>query len=217
VVCEVKAYDGPSLQTYLDTDLTWRRKEISSLIGLAQISSPVERVALIRASIPLLYAHWEGFVRNCFLAYFELVAMRKMAFDQLSQNFLYLASKSDFPKLASGNDFTSFEAFLDHMKRPQSKNKDPFRRHVNTKSNLRSDVLQALFLIAGMDYKFSEDSIFIDKEICDSRNEIAHGAGGSPELEVLIKRRDAAFALMIAVQAEIVNSVLQKLYLAQKS
>lgn len=213
----MKAFDAETLQSTLDSDLTWRRKEISALLGLAQIARADEKPALIRASIPLIYAHWEGFVRNCFLQYFDFVARRKMSYDKLSVNFLYLASKSDFPKLVSGSEVVAFDTFLDSLRRSSSKNRDPFRRYVNTKSNLRSDVLLGLFVLSGLPYRFHDCDDFIYRELCDSRNEIAHGAGGAPDLDVVIKRRDQAFGLMTGVQAEIVNAVLDKKYLALKS
>lgn len=210
----MKAFDAETLQSTLDSDLTWRRKEISALLGLAQVARVAEKPALIRASIPLIYAHWEGFVRNCFLQYFDFVARRRISFDKLSMNFLYLASKSDFPKLVNGSESVSFETFLESLRRASDKNRDPFRRHVNTKSNLRSDVLLGLFVLSGLPYRFQGHDDFIDRELCDSRNEIAHGAGGAPELDVVMKRRDQAFGLMTGIQSEIVNAVLDKKYLA---
>ena len=91
----MKIFDAGTLQSVLDADLTWRRKDVSALIGLAQIASLSNQQSLIRASIPILYAHWEGFVRNCFVRYFELVAQRRIKFSALTFNFLFLASRSD--------------------------------------------------------------------------------------------------------------------------
>ena len=48
----------------LDNDLAWRIKELSIIKNKIPQSKNNEQEALIRAGVTILYAHWEGFVKN---------------------------------------------------------------------------------------------------------------------------------------------------------
>ena len=52
------------LQDYLDKEISWRIKEIADMkIAVCRIET-VSKKTVIRAATPLLYAHWEGFVKK---------------------------------------------------------------------------------------------------------------------------------------------------------
>jgi len=46
-------------------DHVWRKREISEITALIELDSMSEsrRKVLCRSGVPLLYAHWEGFIR----------------------------------------------------------------------------------------------------------------------------------------------------------
>lgn len=47
-------------------DHIWRLREINEMrnLTLKEYSSPIQKQVLCRAGIALMYAHWEGFVKN---------------------------------------------------------------------------------------------------------------------------------------------------------
>jgi hypothetical protein len=47
----------------LQQESSWRKKEIAYLNGLV-VSDTFDQTTAIRASIVILYAHWEGFVKS---------------------------------------------------------------------------------------------------------------------------------------------------------
>ena len=51
------------LQEYLDKEFAWRLQEIDLLKTAVRRASNGYCHTLMRASIPLVYAHWEGFVK----------------------------------------------------------------------------------------------------------------------------------------------------------
>jgi hypothetical protein len=198
-----------ALQDILDTQLIWRRKEISTLFIVAKSSDFAAQNSIIRASVPLLYAHWEGFSRECFSRYLEFVSYKRIKFKNLDPSFLFIASLPSLNQIKSSGIKDSLEILKSLLMRNESVNKDAFRKRIDTKANLRSDVICDLLVFCGLDGSlFKDDISFIDKELCDPRNEIAHGSGSSPTLEVFSERRNRTFELMAKLQTAVVNAAI---------
>lgn len=208
----MKPTDASALQTILDDDLTWRRKEVSAILSLAKSSGHLERIAISRAALPLIYAHWEGYTKNCFIRYFEFVSLKRSAFSKIKINFLYLASKSELRTIGSGSEKSSIEAFENLFERLTKRNADPMRKHVNTKSNLRWDVLCDLYCIAGIENPLSGDETLINRELCDARNEIAHGQSVNADYDKLVKLRDDVFDRLSRIRNSIVFAATDGTY-----
>src|ERR1700741_2943080 len=75
-------------QEILDSSFGWRIVEISDLKTSISSASGKRQTVLIRAGIPLLYAHWEGFVKNASDAYLEFVCSRELTFRELKACFI---------------------------------------------------------------------------------------------------------------------------------
>src|SRR5216683_7302007 len=81
------------LSDALDQELAWRKKELSTIKVLVDEKNVAKsrRLVLIRAGVALLYAHWEGFVREAGSMYLDFVSYQRLKYEQLSANFLALA------------------------------------------------------------------------------------------------------------------------------
>ena len=68
----------------LSDELTWRKKELTSLKLLSESSGIAtdRQIALLRALVALLYAHWEGFIKNASSAYIEYVSFQRLRYDR---------------------------------------------------------------------------------------------------------------------------------------
>jgi hypothetical protein len=209
----MKVITASLLQDLLDAELVWRRREISSLVTALKGAGPAEQLVCVRAGIPLLYAHWEGFGRACFERYLEFVSYRRLRFNQLKPSFLFLYASGRLKGMQSAGHRESVELLREIVEGLDQTNKDTYRKHINTQSNLRSGVLKDLLALCGLNCShFDSEADFIDRELCDPRNEIAHGSGGAPELSIFIHRRDKAFLLMANLQGLIVNAALAEEY-----
>lgn len=94
-------------------------------------------------------------------------------------------------------------------------NRNPFRKMIGTKSNLRFDVLEQLCSMAGVDFgPFCDDEAFINNDLCNSRNEIAHGSPTDPSVETFIKRRDRTFDIMTKLQTILINAAVNESFKA---
>lgn len=76
------------LTDYLDSELSWRTRELSTINLQLQGADDHVQVVMIRSGVCLLYAHWEGFVRAAADRYLEYVANRRLKFRELKRNFL---------------------------------------------------------------------------------------------------------------------------------
>ncbi|WGM37692.1 hypothetical protein AMEJIAPC_00592 [Caulobacter sp. NIBR1757] len=203
----MKPITASDLQSILDSDLAWRRKEISSLVTLMKTAPFGVQGNLIRAAIPLLYAHWEGFGKNCFVRYMEHVSLKSIKFRKLKLPFLYLDALGIIKEAGTSGPAAGISALGRVLERNEKSNRTNYGKKLSTKSNLRQSVLSDLLIMCGIeDFPIAKYENFIDNQLCDPRNDIAHGVGGAPSLDTFLKRRDIAFELMTDLQASVVNS-----------
>jgi len=212
----VRPTTASTLQTILDDDILWRRREITSLVTTIGLVDIAAKATLVRSGIPLLYAHWEGFGRTCFERYLEFVSYRNLKYDQLASSFFYLKAIGRIHEIGRVPPRQGISILPELLEMKDSKHRDPMRKMANTKSNLRYDVLIELLAVCGLDSTyFASDKTFIDSDLCDARNEIAHGAGGAPSVSTFTNRRDRTFGLMTGLHTLVVNAAVMETYKAK--
>lgn len=171
-----KPFSEDDLAEQLSRDITWRVREISDLKTAIKAADRVAQTALLRATLAICYAHWEGHVRFSARKYLAHIALRKLMFSALAPQFL----RNEFlPRLGALGQKSIEERgeivdliLAGGTKRFSKVNDDL----VNTQSNLNHDVLCNICLVCGVDNSiFSEKSDFIDVILLKRRNAIAHG------------------------------------------
>ena len=184
------------------TELVWRRRELTDLRALVQElqGHPLRSRVLIRCAVALLYAHWEGFVKKSSSYYLEYVASHRLPYGKLAANFIGLTLRSKFlelgasDKISGGNNLADF--FCTELNRQSSV---PYKKVVDTKSNLSSkvliDILDALGLNAS---QFSTRLNFIDTNLVNPRNHIAHGEALDISTEEYLVLHDDVIGLIDA-------------------
>lgn len=169
------------LEDFLAQNLAWRKKELSALKLMMQ-SKEVERnkthrSCLLRSGILLLYAHWEGFIKDGATAYVCFVAMQRLRNSQLSPNFLALSLKNIFTKTQSSNrpnPHISAATFIINEMDAQSK--IMWKTAISTESNLSSNILRDITMWLGIDYSpYETKEKLIDEKLVYARNCVAHG------------------------------------------
>lgn len=163
----------------VDGDLIWRKKELTQIKFLLESGSARidQRTALLRSSVPLLYAHWEGFVKTAGLAYVEYVASQRLRLDELAVPFLALAARK---VLTEGAASKKIRAHIEVAKLFRSQLAEssalPYKAAITTRANLSSEVLHDIVMTLGLDFTpFATKTQVIDESLLASRNTIAHG------------------------------------------
>lgn len=196
-------------------ELVWRRRELTDLRGLVHGEKGALRSkVLIRASIVLLYAHWEGFVKKSGSYYLEFVAAQRVPYSDLTANFVALKLKSKFMemgasgKVASGNAVAEF--FCTAM---TARSNVPFKNIVDTQSNLSSSVLEDILAALGLDASVFETKLkFIDVNLVNPRNHVAHGEAIGLSVDEYVVLHDNVIKLIEAFRTEIENACVLKRY-----
>ena len=83
--------DLNQLTEYLDDELAWRKKELTTLKFRLDRCRTHERGVLTRAALCLLYAHWEGFVRVAATCYLDYIVRQGVHLGKITPNFVALA------------------------------------------------------------------------------------------------------------------------------
>lgn len=194
-------------------DLTWRRKELTELRALAQESDDGLRSrVVIRSAIALLYAHWEGFVKRSSGYYLEFVASHRLPYRRLTPNFVGLALRSKFKDLSASEKVSGGAALADFFCTSLDKQSSiPYRNVIDTKANLSSKVLIDIISALGLDEsKFETRLRFIDSNLVNRRNYIAHGEDKFVSLAEYLELHDDVTALIETYRNEIENSSVLK-------
>src|SRR5690606_4913035 len=79
----MKLRTASSAQDKIDEEFAWRLKEIADLKLQTSLSLGDRRKTIIRSGVPLLYAHWEGFVKASAQHFINFVSNQSIAYREL--------------------------------------------------------------------------------------------------------------------------------------
>lgn len=201
------------LTTRLQEDIVWRIRELTELVRACNEARAVRQDALLRAVVPVMYAHWEGYFVYSTNAYLNYIAEKRIMISLLKDEFWALTVKKKY-RHNQINSEKSFSRFLLEIKSLADRTfkKGIFDR-VNGQANLNSEVLELCFSCICIDSTpFQSMYDFIDKDLIDRRNHIAHGASLKFPPSEISGWRDKVVDLMRLTQAQIENAVITASY-----
>jgi hypothetical protein len=205
------------LQTALADEFAWRKKELIGLKGIvAANENNYKRDLSIRAAITILYAHWEGFIKNVGTDYLEYVSRQQLKYSELGAAFVATAIGKRVRSITGNSriqpclDAVSF--FQNEM---ETKCVLPGASAINTKSNLSSEVLREIVATLGLDYsRFLTKEKLIDEKLLHNRNNIAHGRFLIVTFPEYVVLHDEILALMQEFYNQVENAAHMGLYRA---
>ncbi len=200
----------------LSEDKAWRIRELSEIVRACNDAGGIRREALVRASIPVIYAHWEGYFVCATNSYLSFVANMRISLGLLRDEFWTLSIRRRYKHQQIAGDI-HFNRFLLQIRSESDRTfkKGDFER-INGMSNLNSDVLKWCCSQIGLNADaFSDYFEFIDNKLIHRRNFIAHGASHRVELDSVAEYRDKVIEMMRITETEIENSVFSSSYLAR--
>jgi len=166
------------LEQEMSAEFAWRKKELHALKTLV-ISNAKGRNhdMCIRAAIPLLYAHWEGFVKQIGVCYLEFVSRQRVKNKDLSLSILALALGQLIHHAVATRKIQKKMDVVDFFRNKQSERcRLNWKKAIHTRSNLNSEAFEDIIASLGLDYSvFATKEKFIDQKLLHNRNQIAHG------------------------------------------
>lgn len=213
----MKIRTAEALVDFLDAQLSWRKKELAIVLSLITSSktSDIIREVLIRSGIPILYAHWEGFVKISATHYVEFVVRQGLSYGEVKPNFVALAMKKQLASASETNKIEAMNRVADFfIKNLGDKYDMPWMLSINTKSNLSSEVLAEVISSVGLDFSFYETKKhLLDKRLLDARNNIAHGKQLLIDKEDYLEMHAEVISMLDSFSTQIQNAAVTKYYI----
>lgn len=204
------------LQNVLDGEFSWRLKEIASLKLVVRRSQSLSKKTAVRAAIPLLYGHWEGFVKNSSTHYLEYVNGQSLKYNELKSCFIVFGVKGKIQDLVSSRKSEVSISTLDFLRSElNQKAKLKIESAIRTESNLSSKVFGNIAKSIGIDTGAYESRYnLIDESLLNRRNKIAHGEYLDVDSEGFRKLADEVLYMLRLYKTDIENSVSLETYKA---
>lgn len=171
--------------TSLDDDLAWRKKEVSNLILMHNEGNDL---VIVKATLLLIYSHWEGFVKNACKSYLAYIASLSLELDKLTFNFEAIKLKGKVNDVINSSDSYTMQNELKIIEHLYNNNNQKFSLNskfknerdksiINTRDNLNTNVFSSFLLITGLGNRkcIELKSKYISEKVLDNRNKIAHG------------------------------------------
>lgn len=204
----MKIRTAEQLQNALDDDFAWRRKELTTVYTAIKSSRTKLLNTNIRIGVVLLYAHWEGFIKNAAEYYLIYVAGKKLKYNELGHNLVAICLKNKLTEFEHTNKNTIHTQLIDFLSGDLNLSANlPTENIIKTQSNLNSNILKEILSILGIDYtQFELKEKYIDSQLLKIRNSVAHGQ--DPDITEIdfYELYQEITAMMTSIKNEISNN-----------
>lgn len=210
------------LYDYIDSEWSWRRKELTALKANIYGARNFAKSTALRSGIALLYAHWEGLVKNVATAYLNYVSNKRLRYNQLQDNFFALSIKDGLKEFDATLKASRYnKIIIDIRSKKNDKSCIPYENVIKTNSNLNSDIFVEIMETIGLDYSLYENQFkLLDGVLLKMRNEIAHGErieSLSLDEERFNEIYDKVILMMDQFRTQIQNAVALKEYMIKET
>jgi len=203
----------------LNDDLAWRKKELAALRFAVENSPVLEQPIMIRAAIALVYAHWEGYVKDAGTRYMKYVAMRRLPYSDLADHFAALGVRREARKLVyAGTPDARVQAYRDLVTTQTGQSSLPDTDVIDTGSNLNYERFASILNTLGIDSKsYSTREAMIDERLLKTRNCIAHGSFVEPDFDQYGEVHTVVLEILSAVRDQIAEAAQNGAYRRSKT
>lgn len=169
-----------------------------------------------RMCIPMIYAHWEGFVVSSLKVLIAHLNTLELSANDVTTKLIVVGLDDAYKSLSGKQSFKQRVDFTDKFKYLFQETMK-FKKKINTKSNLKSDVLEELCNMFSFDFKmFEEQTSDIDR-LVNIRNSIAHGENSViPDIDNIIKYINSVNEAMDILVKEIEKFLTNEVFLLPK-
>lgn len=213
----------------------WRKEEIDIIETIyVTLQTQAETAALLRMYLPLLYAHWEGSVKDIFTSLNKFLNKRDLSLGEVREEIIVLCLNEKFDSLKGEPGFdkrilSKKIKFVNDFVSIFNNGKISINEKVDTESNLNHRVLIKLIQNYGLQNEglqiqaieslSSLDSIQKNLDsLLNKRNHIAHGENiRIPDIKDVQEYRAFLFMLIEAILSEIERYLLEKDFLRNPS
>ncbi|NVK38969.1 MAG: hypothetical protein HWE18_13670 [Gammaproteobacteria bacterium] len=165
-----------------------------------------------RICLPMIYAHWEGYVVNSLKLLIGHLNSLELSPDEVSTKLVVLGLDKSYSSLSGKQSFKQRIEFTNRFKELFQKALK-FKKEIDTKSNLNSKVLEELCTIFDFNFDAFKDVKSDIDRVVTFRNRIAHGENSIiPESEAIEKYILSITAATDALLSEINDFISNENY-----
>lgn len=174
----------------------------------------VEEQLWCRMCIPMIYAHWEGFVVDALKIMLKHLNQLDLQSTQLPTNLVVVSMGDSYRTLSGKQSFEQrinfTQSFNELLDKPVK-----FKTKVDTKSNLKSNVFEDLCVAFGFDSSKFEGQLNDIDRLVNIRNSIAHGENSMrPDMQNIKKYIKSVKDAMDLLLYEIDDYLSEQRYIA---
>lgn len=197
----------------LDREFSWRRTEFIFIKSLVSKSNGLDEITAIRASVPLLYAHWEGFVKKAACHYTDFLSAQRITYRQAKESFSGLKAHSYVMSIADIRKriFTP-SLLLKQIDAIGSERVDVrLSSYIENVGNLTFDLFEQILLFLSIDtIHYMPFKKLIDDSLLFHRNKIAHGEQLEIDASRYISLHDDVVNILAIVKNDIETAAINK-------
>lgn len=203
-----------ALQDILDKEIGWQIKEIAAIKNLVKSQKSIAEVTATRAGVPLVYAHWEGFVKSAAESYLHFIQSQRLKNSQLQPCIAALSVKKQIQLIEKSNKADVYVSALRIIRGENNKRaKFSVEGAVRTESNLNSEVFLSICTAIGVEHQpYETKSNLIDISLLKQRNQIAHGEHLDIDAERFYSLSDQVIELLRSFKTDIENNATSHAY-----
>jgi MAE_28990/MAE_18760-like HEPN len=210
----MKIRSTSEFEDFIAEEYSWRRKELTNIRNMALSARKSTQEALIRSAVAILYAHWEGFIKQSSIAKIKYLSSKGYKYNQLAPSFTAFAALSDFDGQIPAKKFDAIAKLTGGGLDLDRSIAADAEKYIDTKSNLNSEVLKDIALKVCLDYsEFELKENLINESFLGLRNKICHGERTNISSEDFDLLYSEITALMDLFKTAILNSVFTKSFL----
>lgn len=206
-----------NLRDELEAERDWRINEFTRMKMLFRRISENETIEYtnmyLKMTVPMLYAHWEGFCVASFKLFSEHINSMMLDSEKVTYNILTYANTDAYDKLKGKQKFIHKVEFSELFSKILF-GKVVIKTRVNTKSNLNAKALKEIF----DEFQLNYDSLELYSSdltaFVNVRNAIAHGENSIViDREKMLKYIDLVVELIDKVMLEQISFIEERRYL----
>jgi len=200
----------------ISADIQWRNNELNSLKLISTNLNDNELRLFLKGCIPLIYAHWEGFVISSLKLVFSYLNSLRLNSENYCDIYLTTAYEQTLKSL---DDSTAYKRRKKHLVRLYTEFSQvvKLKNKIDTKSNLTFQVLEEICLKTNLNIdKFKEYKEELN-ELVNIRNSISHGENSYifETFDDIKKYIELLENLMLDFQSELQDLLKDKKYLKE--
>ncbi|RGD72897.1 MAE_28990/MAE_18760 family HEPN-like nuclease [Anaerofustis stercorihominis] len=179
----------------MEESLTWRIEEYTLLKNTLRENN---KNPIVKTLIVMLYAHFEGFFKDCLECYIKMLNSTKFKLEKFCNEIVTASLSEEFSSFENINKkckvlitVPPYESYLHKFHRRRDLTiafRDNYikkeirlkEKIINTKSNLSYATVQENLYILGLDYNFFEEKKDDINCLLNLRNAVAHGSRREP-------------------------------------